>query len=135
MPSASRSEDQPYGLAVNVFLVIPLAWLVIFGTLILRARMHTRVWPVARHGNPFDGSYVDTTIDPNVFQLHGAAVWVGFLALQLVVPLSVILLALGIFYRPMRTSVGMFQCFGASVACILAIVLFDPGGYWRWFID
>jgi hypothetical protein len=113
----------------------PAAWLAIFAALVVRACLEVGVWPVGRSGNPLVSTYVETTIDPAVFEVHTAATWLGPFGFQVVVPLALLLLVASAFVRDLRPRPSAVAGFGAGVLAIALLLSVDPGGYFDWFLD
>jgi hypothetical protein len=112
-----------------------LAWLLLFWSLVVRARLQVGEWPHGRSGNPFDGSLVYSSIDPKAFDLHYDIAWAAMPFAAGSIVFGGLLLALAIWWRRMRPPTPMTLAFALSCALAIATVGLDLGGFFDWFLD
>ena len=131
----SVSEPAPMTLALKLACLVPPAWFALFALIVLRARIALGFWPYPRSCNPFDGSYVDSPLDPGSLPLH--QLFVSFtwpLAVLMVLAIPFVLGPLvkqG--WRGPRARYGAAYVLGCALCG--TVWLADPWGFWLWYWD
>ncbi len=136
--SSHRLSQLGYATASVLFwggTIAAVGLLLDFAALILRARLQVGEWPHPSSGNPFDGSYIDTSIDPKAFGFHESTVEVAALAVVCLVPAATLLLLVSSFEPRLRQKRWLIATFLCANAVIGVLLLTDPHGFLLWFAD
>ncbi|MBL8857092.1 MAG: hypothetical protein JNL28_01125 [Planctomycetes bacterium] len=121
--------------AVCWLFLAPSAWLIAFGSLVIRARLRVGEWPHAQSGTPFDGTWVDTSIDPKEFGLHHMVVWCGLGLTAWAVVIGAGVWVASLFWPRIRPPLFLRLLFIATAVACVAVVFGDVGGFFEWFLD
>ncbi len=102
----------------------PLFWLALFYSFVLRSYFFLGAWPKPYHPDP-------KTLN---FEIHMIFVQAG---LVLLLTLISVLLGIILFYRnkfdqEVKRQRNLFIVFSLFT---MAILFFDPGNFWSWFMD
>lgn len=131
-----RVRTRPLRAAATAACALPLAALLSFGTLVLRARLESGVWP--RHELSFeevDGvmTVVLHSAPAGDFGLHYLLASLTYLAalgsVVVVLPLAVALVL------ERRLSGRALGAYALAYAGLAWVAWSDPGGVWDWFLD
>ena len=106
----------------------------LFWFLVLRARLGLGFWPYLGAVDPLSGTHVPSPIDPKEFPVHSALVWLGLEVSIAMLLVALVLLIVQWIHRPFRPSLEL------AVSCTIpasmwGLLLFDPGGFFLWFMD
>lgn len=116
---------------VTAILLVPTPWLLAFGSLVVRARIVVGEWPHPRGGNSFDGTEVDTPIDPKAFGWHHELVWLGVGPTFWALVVGVTLMIAGGFWAEIRAHrVARWVFAGTCPSCVVMALLFG-----EWLLD
>ena len=117
--------------------LVPWLWLAGFAALVVRARLVLGFWPYPQHqvagGGPLD--VVFSPLDPKELGLHYDVLVHSVIAL---VPLLPVMAMVAIFSRAVlpRREVDLAIVIAIAGAISFGVlVVFDPGGYFDWFMD
>ena len=117
---------------------LPIAWLVLFGFLLVRARWVLGFWPYPGHVDPSLGpglaSIVESPLDPKTFLLQTLVLWFLLVPSALsgfVVGPAHLLLAL----RGMKPNLATTAFSIAGWVLLWMLLTIDPGGFLLWFAD
>lgn len=132
--SASNSHDRFVRGASATLASMPAAVLALFTTLLLHAWLRTGEWPHPRSGNPFDDSYVATTIDPKELGLHYEVVWFALLGLGVTAPIGLAWLLVTAWKRSWRPHPAYAAFYVIGVTAWFVLIALDSGVF-GWFMD
>ena len=111
------------------------AWLIVFWSLVVRARISLGEWPCAQHFDPLTRFPMPSTLDPKAFPMHDLAVWAGLLVLVMLLPLEILIAITSVFVPSLRPS-GRLTIALLGLTALVGVTLFvDPGGFFVWFLD
>lgn len=104
---------------------MPVAWVILFYSFVLRARLTLGYWPSPYNPDP-------KALD---FTIHHLVIWLGFI----LVP-SAFLVAVGYSIHIRAKDAGYpfwktMTVIAAALTVVLATTLTDPGRFFEWFID
>ncbi len=125
--TAARPASHLTAWTFRVLCVLPLAWAVLFGAFVGRARLVLGRWPYAYHPDPKELG----------FGLHDAAVLWG-MQLVFAAPFGLLVLLLAVRTRPQllpRRPWPWLAWFAGSLVAILVVARLDPGGFLNWYAD
>jgi len=132
--SGSSALDRTVaGLAFGV-LALPSAWLLLFGALVVRARLALGYWPYPRRGNMLLGT-LEYPMDPKVMPVHHALIWRGLPIVMLVMFVAPILVLIGVKSGLFRLPPIWSLLWILQVYAVFTLLAGDPGQFWTWFLD
>lgn len=129
----SASDRVVAGLAWGVFL-LPSAWLLLFGALVLRARLALGFWPYPARGNPFLGT-LEYSIDPKEFPVHHVLVWWGLAPTFFVLVCTPLLVLVGMGLRVLRPRPYWGTLWLAQATVWYYLIVVGAWGLFDWFWD
>ena len=115
-------------------LALPSAWLLLFGAIVVRARLALGYWPYPMRGNMFLGT-LEYPMDPKVMPVHHALIWRGLGVVMLVMFVAPIIVLIGV-----KSGLFRLRNFWSLLWLLQAVAVFtllagDPGQFWNWFCD
>ncbi len=121
------------GLAIGV-LGLPSAWLLLFGAIVVRARLALGYWPYPRRGNMLLGT-LEYPMDPKVMPVHHALIWRGLPIVMLVMLVAPIIVLIGVKSGLFRLRNFWSLLWLLQAVAVFTLLAVDPGQFWRWFGD
>src|SRR2546423_726460 len=89
----------------------PATWDLIFWSLVVHARFRVGEWPHGSSGHPLATNFVNTSIDPKVFDFHHDVVMLAAPFAVGTIAIGSVLLVASIFWRRIRPPISMTLTF------------------------
>jgi hypothetical protein len=120
-----HDNAEPLALTAWLLAAFPIAFLVLFFTYVLRARLHLGYWPSYNHPDPKQLGW----------RVQHGLLWLGLLNFPYAAGLAVVLAIIG-RVRTRDFPVWAIICTAVlGSAAVIVLGRMDPGGFMDWFCD
>ena len=124
------------GLAFGV-LALPSAWLLLFGAIVVRARLALGYWPYPPRGDStvWPHGPLEYSMDPKVMPVHYELICRGLPIVMLAMLVAPLLVLIGVWLGSIRREPLWSMLWLVQATAVVILPLADPGQFWGWFCD